>query len=136
VGLHNLCAASIGILDSIRRRAQLSLCGAASTVRIRRQSLSPNAETQTHAPGATGDDVLENLLSAFKQSLTSIRAAADILRDNPDLPADLRDRLHAVVIADGERLNRLVDACFQEGSVDLRAGRLSLPIPAGSRGDG
>jgi signal transduction histidine kinase len=76
------------------------------------------------------------LLSAFKQPLTAIRAAAEILRDNPDLPAELRDRFHAVVIADGERLDRLVDACFQEVSVDLRAGRLSLPIPAGSRDDG
>ena len=102
--------------------------------------MSPNAETQTHAPDAPNDapgaDVLENLLNAFKQPLTSIRAAAEILRDNPDLPPELRDHFHAAVIADGDRLNRLVDACFQEVSVDLRAGRLSLPIPAGNTGDG
>lgn len=102
--------------------------------------MSQNAERQDHAPDAAnapaGVDILEDLLSAFKQPLTSMRAAAEILRDNPDLPAELRDRFHAVVIADGERLNRLVDACFQEVSVDVRAGRLSLPILATSIGDG
>lgn len=100
--------------------------------------MSQNAERQHQALDAAsesaGTDVLENLLSAFKQPLTSIRAAAEILRDNPDLPAELRDRFHAVVIADGERLNRLIDTCFQEVSVDVRAGRLSLPIPASSIG--
>lgn len=102
--------------------------------------MSQNAEARNHAPdpanAPTGADILDSLLSAFKQPLTSIRAAAEILRDNPDLPAELRDRFHAVVIADGERLNRLVDACFQEVSVDVRAGQLSLPIPDSSLGDG
>jgi hypothetical protein len=98
--------------------------------------LSSDAETQNRAVhDPAGNDVLEDLLSAFRQPLTSIRAAAEIVRDNPDLPPELRDRFHAVVLADGERLNRLIDACFQEVSVDLRAGRMSLSIPAGSRDD-
>jgi signal transduction histidine kinase len=99
--------------------------------------LSSDVETRTHAThDCAGDNVLENLLSAFRQPLASIRAAAEILRDNPDLAPELRDRFHAVALADGERLNRLIDACFQEVSVDLRAGRLSLPIPARSTDDG
>lgn len=49
--------------------------------------------------------------------------AAEILRDNPDLPADPRARFHAAVIADGERLNRLVDACFGLAGIDDEAPR-------------
>jgi nitrogen-specific signal transduction histidine kinase len=89
---------------------------------------TPSQESEP-ASAPAGVEILEELLSALKQPLASIRAAAEILRDNPDLPADLRARFHAVVIADGERLNRLIDACFQEVSVDVGAGRLSLPIP-------
>ncbi|MGH6928047.1 MAG: hypothetical protein ACREEV_06995 [Dongiaceae bacterium] len=58
------------------------------------------------------------------------------MSQNADARNQLRDRFHSVVIADGERLDRLVDACFREVSVDMRAGRLSLPIPASSIGDG
>jgi hypothetical protein len=77
--------------------------------------LSQNAETPNQAldiPCApAAGDIRENLLSALRRSVTSVRAAAEILRGNPDLPAEPRDRFHA-------------------------RERLSLPIPASSRDDG
>ena len=91
---------------------------------------SQQAEEQCpHGVPAGDGDLLEKLVNAFKQPLTSIRAAAEILRDNPDLPPEMRARFHAVVIADGERLNRLLDSWLRQASIDPDLRRVSLPLP-------
>jgi len=101
--------------------------------------------TESAEPGCNRDSLaggaVDDLIGALKQPLTAIRAAADILRDNPDLPAELRDQFHAVLVRDGDRLNRLIDASFAGASVDgdRRRGdgrRISLPVPGDGEGTG
>lgn len=94
-----------------------------------RQNSQQAEERRPHGVPADDGDLLENLVNAFKQPLTSIRAAAEILRDNPDLPPEMRARFHAVVIADGERLDRLLDSWLRQASVDSDRRCVSLPLP-------
>jgi signal transduction histidine kinase len=121
-------------LENSADQPKLSLCSAARlTLPTRRQVLQKNLqraeERLPHGVPADDGDLLENLVNALKQPLTSIRAAAEILRDNPDLPPEMRARFHAVVIADGERLDRLLDSWLRQASVDPDLRRVSLPLP-------
>ena len=66
-------------------------------------------------------DLLAQLADRLRTPLTSIRSSAEILRDNPDLPQDQRKRFLDAVIAEDQRLTRLVDAILEASEV--KAGR-------------
>ena len=55
------------------------------------------------------DNFISTVGHEFRTPLTSIRAAGEILSDNPDLPQVERNRFYAVVVAETRRLTRLID---------------------------
>lgn len=61
--------------------------------------------SRSTTPAATPADLCEEL----RQPLTSIRSAAEILRDNPTLAPDQRARMLGVIVSESERLDRLID---------------------------
>lgn len=86
--------------------------------------------------GSSARDPLDDMIGTLKQPLTAIRAAAEILRDNPTLPSELRERFCAVVIGDGDRLSRMIDSVFADARMDGEAGRICLPVKdSGERPD-
>ncbi|MGE0118178.1 MAG: histidine kinase dimerization/phospho-acceptor domain-containing protein [Dongiaceae bacterium] len=58
--------------------------------------------------GATTAPV--ELREELRQPLTSIRSAAEILRDNPTLAPEQRARMLGVIVSESERLDRLIGA--------------------------
>jgi signal transduction histidine kinase len=50
---------------------------------------------------------------ALRQPLTSIRSAAEILRDNPTLAPDQRARMLGLIVAESERLDRLIGTALE-----------------------
>ena len=55
------------------------------------------------------DNFITTVGHEFRTPLTSIRAAGEILSDNPGLPGAQRDRFYSVVVAETQRLTRLID---------------------------
>ncbi|MEQ8806622.1 MAG: sensor histidine kinase [Rhodospirillales bacterium] len=55
------------------------------------------------------DNFITTVGHEFRTPLTSIRAAGEILSDNPALPNEERDRFYSVVVAETQRLTRLID---------------------------
>ncbi len=62
-------------------------------------------------------DLMAQLADGLRTPLTSIRSSAEILRDNPDLPQDQRKRFLDTVIAEDQRLARLIDAILESSEV-------------------
>lgn len=67
------------------------------------------------------DEFVSTVTHELRTPLTSIRAFAEILLAQPDLPPDQRQEFLDIVVAEGERLSRLVDGVL----------RLQRPAPAG-----
>ena len=72
----------------------------------------PAAATSSRSP-----DLMAQLADGLRTPLTSIRSSAEILRDNPDLPQDQRKRFLDAVIAEDQRLARLIDAILDASEV-------------------
>lgn len=60
--------------------------------------------------------------NALKTPLTSIRSAAEILRDNHELPIEERNRFLDVVLQDNERLEKAVDGLLHALDAPARHG--------------
>ena len=79
------------------------------------------------------DDFVSMVTHELRTPLTSIRAFSEILRDNPDLGTDERQRFLTIIIQESERLTRLINqvldlaklesgrAEWQVSNVDLKA---------------
>ena len=79
------------------------------------------------------DDFMSSVTHELRTPLTSIRALTELMRDDPEMPAGQRQEFLALVVAETERLSRLVNqvldmakiesghAEWQHADVDLRA---------------
>ena len=77
------------------------------------------------------DNFISTVGHEFRTPLTSIRAAGEILSDNPTLPGEERDRFYSVVVAETQRLTRLIDQLLdlskmEAGSLDWNMEPLDL----------
>jgi signal transduction histidine kinase len=77
------------------------------------------------------DDFVSTVTHELRTPLTSIRAFSEILHDNPELPADERQRYLAIVIQESERLTRLINqvldlAKLESGRAEWRVGDVDL----------
>jgi K+-sensing histidine kinase KdpD len=64
---------------------------------------------QLLASGHSADDCRTRVEDDLKSPVTSIRAAAEILRDHEDVPVDERARFLAAIIEDSRRIERFAD---------------------------
>jgi Na+/proline symporter/nitrogen-specific signal transduction histidine kinase len=79
------------------------------------------------------DDFMSSVTHELRTPLTSIRALAELMRDDPEMPAGQRQEFLGIVVAETERLSRLVNqvldmakiesghAEWHNGDVDLKA---------------
>jgi signal transduction histidine kinase len=79
------------------------------------------------------DDFMSSVTHELRTPLTSIRALAELMRDEPDMPAAQRAQFLGIVVAESERLSRLVNqvldlAKIESGSADWRPSDIDLPV--------
>jgi Na+/proline symporter/signal transduction histidine kinase len=77
------------------------------------------------------DDFMSSVTHELRTPLSSIRAFAEILQDNPDLEPDERTRFVAIIVTETERLTRLVNqvldlAKIESGAAEWQNERLDL----------
>ena len=64
------------------------------------------------------DDFVSTVTHELRTPLTSMRAFAEILLDNPELPADERERFLQIVIDEIERLSRLINQVLDLSKIE------------------
>ena len=79
------------------------------------------------------DDFMSSVTHELRTPLTSIRALAELMRDDPEMEPEQREQFLAIIVGEGERLSRLVNqvldmakiesgrAEWRNADVDLRA---------------
>ena len=79
------------------------------------------------------DDFMSSVTHELRTPLTSIRALAELMRDDPDMEPEQREQFLSIIVGEGERLSRLVNqvldmakiesgrAEWRNADVDLRA---------------
>jgi Na+/proline symporter/signal transduction histidine kinase len=77
------------------------------------------------------DDFMSSVTHELRTPLASIRAFSEILQDNPDLAQDERGRFIGIIVAETERLTRLVNqvldlAKLESGAAEWQTERLDL----------
>jgi signal transduction histidine kinase len=77
------------------------------------------------------DDFMSSVTHELRTPLTSIRALSELMRDDPGMEAVQRQRFLGLVVAEAERLSRLVNqvldmAKIESGSADWRATEVDL----------
>lgn len=91
------------------------------------------ANEQLHSLDRLKDDFMSSVTHELRTPLTSIRALTELMRDDPEMPPEQRQEFLDIVVAETERLSRLVnqvldmakiesgDAEWRLEQVDLRA---------------
>jgi Na+/proline symporter/signal transduction histidine kinase len=77
------------------------------------------------------DDFVSTVTHELRTPLTSIRAFSEILHENPELPAEERQRYLSIVIQESERLTRLINqvldlAKLESGRAEWRVGVVDM----------
>jgi signal transduction histidine kinase len=77
------------------------------------------------------DDFMSSVTHELRTPLTSIRALTELMRDEPEMDAATRQRFLGLVVAEAERLSRLVNqvlemAKIESGNADWRASEVDL----------
>ncbi len=64
------------------------------------------------------DDFMSSVTHELRTPLTSIRALAELMRDDPDMPEPQRNQFLGVVVAETERLSRLVNQVLEMAKIE------------------
>ena len=64
------------------------------------------------------DDIMSSVTHELRTPLTSIRAFAELMRDDPDMDAAQRQQFLALVVAETERLSRLVNQVLDMAKIE------------------
>mgnify|MGYP000048561680 CR=1 FL=1 len=64
------------------------------------------------------DDFMSSVTHELRTPLTSIRALAELMRDAPDMPAPQRQQFLGIVVAESERLSRLVNQVLDMAKIE------------------
>jgi len=67
------------------------------------------------------DDFMSSVTHELRTPLASIRAFAEILQDNPDLEQEERTRFVGIIVAETERLTRLVNQVLDLAKIESEA---------------
>ncbi len=64
------------------------------------------------------DDFMSSVTHELRTPLTSIRALAELMRDEPEMEADQRQQFLDIIVAEGERLSRLVNQVLDMAKIE------------------
>jgi signal transduction histidine kinase len=64
------------------------------------------------------DDIMSSVTHELRTPLTSIRALAELMRDEPDMDAEQRAQFLGIVVAESERLSRLVNQVLDMAKIE------------------
>ncbi len=64
------------------------------------------------------DDFMSSVTHELRTPLTSIRALAELMRDDPDMPGEQRQEFLGIVVAETERLSRLVNQVLDMAKIE------------------
>jgi Na+/proline symporter/nitrogen-specific signal transduction histidine kinase len=64
------------------------------------------------------DDFMSSVTHELRTPLTSIRALAELMVDDPEMPAGQRQQFLAIVVAESERLSRLVNQVLDMAKIE------------------
>jgi len=64
------------------------------------------------------DDFMSSVTHELRTPLTSIRALAELIRDEPDMPAEQRQQFLGIIVAEAERLSRLVNQVLDMAKIE------------------
>jgi signal transduction histidine kinase len=64
------------------------------------------------------DDFMSSVTHELRTPLTSIRALAELMVDDPEMPAEQRQQFLAIVVAETERLSRLVNQVLDMAKIE------------------
>ena len=64
------------------------------------------------------DDFMSSVTHELRTPLTSIRAMAELIRDEPDMPAEQRQQFLGIVVGEAERLSRLVNQVLDMAKIE------------------
>jgi signal transduction histidine kinase len=64
------------------------------------------------------DDFMSSVTHELRTPLTSIRALAELMRDEPEMPAGQRQQFLDIVVAETERLSRLVNQVLDMAKIE------------------
>ena len=64
------------------------------------------------------DDFMSSVTHELRTPLTSIRALAELIRDDPDMPTAQRQQFVQIVVAETERLSRLVNQVLDMAKIE------------------
>jgi len=76
------------------------------------------ANARLHELDRLKDDFVSTVTHELRTPLTSMRAFAEILLDNPELPVDERERFLRIVIDETERLTRLINQVLDLSKIE------------------
>ncbi len=72
------------------------------------------------------DEFMSTVSHELRTPLTSIRSFSEILKDEPDMPAEQRDNFLGIVVSESERLTRLINQVLDLAKIE--AGRMRWNI--------
>ena len=64
------------------------------------------------------DDFMSSVTHELRTPLTSIRALAELMRDDAEMPAEQRDQFVTIIVAETERLSRLVNQVLDMAKIE------------------
>jgi Na+/proline symporter/nitrogen-specific signal transduction histidine kinase len=64
------------------------------------------------------DDFMSSVTHELRTPLTSIRALTELMRDDPEMPAEQRQEFLGIVVAETERLSRLVNQVLDMAKIE------------------
>jgi Na+/proline symporter/nitrogen-specific signal transduction histidine kinase len=64
------------------------------------------------------DDFMSSVTHELRTPLTSIRALAELMRDDPEMPAEQRGQFLAIIVTESERLSRLVNQVLDMAKIE------------------
>lgn len=64
------------------------------------------------------DDFMSSVTHELRTPLTSIRAMAELIRDEPDMPAEQRQQFLGIIVGEAERLSRLVNQVLDMAKIE------------------
>ena len=109
---------ALGMADVLRILDEASQLRAYSKALERATSDLRAANERLESLDRLKDDFMSSVTHELRTPLTSIRALAELMVDDPDMPAEQRQQFLAIVVGETERLSRLVNQVLDMAKIE------------------